>query len=156
MTTSTSTPAAAITAGPPASSPPVSGAPASGAPASNPPASLPPTSNPWVHLRQTDFPSVRDSYDATVGQLVPADGYQGCIALLPTEEDSATLEVVLYVDKALAPDGITWIPAYDGAVVIDVPTGFNIGNGDAIQSWIARSRARNAGTSVPTPALGHP
>jgi hypothetical protein len=97
-----------------------------------------------IQINIFDFPNVRPAGDGPVGdgktpfQLAPIAGYQGVIALTPTLLPDDSMEVALYVDKDVnAGAGISWT-ATTAARIIDVPIGFNIGNGPAIQSWINR------------------
>lgn len=90
--------------------------------------------------RQTDVPTVRAlrDYDFVPNQptpLSPTPGYAGCIALVP--RGGSELEVALFVSNSL-PGGITWAPPL-GTVIMDVPAGFAINDGDAILEWLNRS-----------------
>jgi hypothetical protein len=111
-----------------------------------------PHGNPSLPL-QTDIPFVRTLKMSQWTPLAPLQGYQGCIALVgaPPTALGDRMQVVLYVDKQqgvadpatgkLIPghgSGVTWAPP-DGAVVIDVPIGFAINDGDAILYWLNRT-----------------
>jgi hypothetical protein len=109
--------------------------------------------------QQVDVPTVRHikDYPFTVDQptkLAPLPGYAGCIALVPVSTTAGmSLSVVLYVDRD-APHDVTWHPPA-GTMIIDVPAGFAINDGDAILAWIERSPG--AGRPGPVGSVkGHP
>ncbi len=100
---------------------------------------------------QTDVPTVREQYDFTPGEfapLAPKAGYYGCIALIPVT--STTLGVALYVSHR-TPHGVSWLPP-DGTIIVDVPRGFSIDNGNAILDWLKRS-AQDGRPPPPGPVL---
>jgi hypothetical protein len=67
--------------------------------------------------------------------LKPLPGFAGCLALVPT--GAGQYEVALFV-AAASRGGIAWLPPR-GAVIMDVPAGFRIDDGDAILGWLKRS-----------------
>ena len=92
--------------------------------------------------RQTDVPTVRavKDYpfvpDALTG-LTPLPGYAACIALVPTGESSFRVELCV---SSATRGGVAWMPPR-GTVIMDVPAGFSISDGDAILEWMRRSES---------------
>jgi hypothetical protein len=105
-----------------------------------------------IQLYNYDFPNVRSNSPTGNAPLQPftltiTQGYQGVIALTPTPANASIWEVVLYIDKDFGGSSVTWTPT-TAAYIIDVPIGFNIGNGPAIASWINRFNASQASSAV--------
>lgn len=105
-----------------------------------------------VTPKATDVPFLRDALEAHTETVVqPNDGYQGCIVLVPIND--MHVEVAMYVDKSLV-GGVRWTPPVAKVRIMDVPRGFNIGNGEVIRYWISQYTPPTGG-GVPS-ATGHP
>jgi hypothetical protein len=67
--------------------------------------------------------------------LKPLPRFAGCIALVPT--GVGQYEVALFVSAA-GRGGVAWLPPR-GAVIMDVPAGFRVDDGDAILEYLKQS-----------------
>jgi len=109
--------------------------------------------SPGPAPQQTDVPTVRAIKDypfqpGALTGLAPLPGYAGCIALVPTS--ASNLDVALYVSSATR-GGVAWLPPR-GTVIMDVPAGFSIDDGNAILGWLKRSHG--AGKPGPPTSVG--
>lgn len=92
---------------------------------------------PAPDVTPADVPSVREDYPVVPGQLAtlaPRKGWAGVIAVVPV--DAQRYRVALFV-KATTKGGVAWMPER-GTIVMDVPAGFSIQDGEAILDWIRR------------------